>query len=231
MSSHRRTLIAIAAGCAFLHVGANFAANTPFDDVRKQPAVHGDAARGATKTAVCTACHGPQGIAVAPTFPNLAGQSQTYLYVQLRAFKDGTRDNGVMKPMASALSDQDMRDVAAHFASLPAKTGSTISTEAVSRGDVLFHDGDPMKGIPPCQGCHGPDGRGPRSDPASTAPQPAWPTFPALAGQNEPYIAEQLKAFHDGTRVGTSNDKVMQGVARNLDEADIQALAAYIAAQ
>lgn len=231
MSPHRRTLIAIAAGCAFLPAGANFAANAPFDDVRMQPAVHGDVARGAAKAAVCAACHGQRGIAVAPTFPNLAGQSQTYLYVQLRAFKDGARDNAVMKPLASALSDQDMRDIAAHFASLPAKARSGVAMEPASRGDTLFHDGDPVKGIPPCQGCHGPDARGPRPDPASDAPQPAWSTFPALAGQNAIYLVEQLKAFHEGTRVGTSNDRVMQGVAHNLDDADMQTLAAYIASQ
>ncbi|MGH8212841.1 MAG: c-type cytochrome, partial [Rhodanobacteraceae bacterium] len=192
--------------------------------------VQGDAARGAPKAAVCAACHGAQGVAVAPTFPNLAGQSQTYLYVQLRAFKDGARDNAVMKPMASALSDRDMRDVSAHFASLPGKAGSARSA-AVSRGGTLFHEGDPAKGIPPCQGCHGIDGRGPHPDPARTAPRPAWSTFPTLAGQNTNYVVEQLKGFRGGTRVGTSNDKVMQGVARNLDDDDIQALAAYIASQ
>ncbi|HJU08945.1 MAG TPA: c-type cytochrome [Rhodanobacteraceae bacterium] len=231
MIPRRQASIVIALACAALQMDAVPAATARFDDVRLQPPVHGDAARGATKAAVCAACHGAQGIAVAPTFPNLAGQSQTYLYVQLRAFKDGARDNAVMKPLASALSDHDMRDIAAHFASLPGKAGSVADVQSASRGDTLFHDGDPAKGIPPCQGCHGPDARGPRPDPASAALQPAWRTFPALAGQNAPYVLEQLKAFHDGTRAGTSNDRVMQGVARNLDDGDMQALAAYIASQ
>jgi cytochrome c553 len=225
----RRMMIANAIAFGALHSGAGLAAGAPFDDVRRQPPVQGDAAHGAARAAACAACHGVQGIAVAPTFPNLAGQSQTYLYVQLRAFKDGARENAVMKPMASALSDQDMRDVAAHFASLPGKAG--VAVESVSRGGILFHDGDPEKGIPPCQGCHGSDGRGPRPGPASTAPQPAWSTFPALAGQSTLYVVGQLTAFRDGTRLGTSNDKVMQGVARNLDDADMQALATYIATQ
>jgi cytochrome c553 len=208
-------------------VGVAVAATAPFDDLRKQAPIHGDAAAGATKAATCAACHGAKGIAVAPTFPNLAGQSATYLYVQLRAFKDGARDNAVMQPLAKALSDQDMRNLAAHFAALPHKATSH-AVQASSRGAVLFHDGDAAQGVPPCQGCHGVDGRGPRPDPTSTAPQPAWPTFPVLAGQNSQYVLAQLKAYHDGTRVGTSNDKVMQGVAHNLSAADMRALAEYV---
>lgn len=207
-------------------VGAALAATPQFDDLRNQAPIHGEAAAGAAKAAVCAACHGPKGIAVAPTFPNLAGQSATYLYVQLRAFKNGARVNAVMQPLAKALTDQDMRNLAAHFASLPGKLASKALES--SRGSSLFHDGDVPQGIPPCQGCHGADGRGPRPDPTSTAPQPAWSTFPVLAGQNAPYVLEQLKAYRDGTRVGTSNDKVMQGVAHNLSEDDMHALADYV---
>jgi cytochrome c553 len=213
-------LLAMAIGVAL--------AAPPFDDLRKQAPIHGDAAAGATRAAVCAACHGGDGIAVAPTFPNLAGQSATYLYAQLRAFKDGARANAVMQPLAKTLTDQDMRDLAVHFASLPGRPGPQAARES-SRGASLFHDGDATKGVPPCQGCHGIDGRGPRPDPTSTAPQPAWSTFPVLAGQNAPYVLEQLRAYHDGTRTGTSNDKVMQGVARNLGAADMQALADYVA--
>jgi cytochrome c553 len=208
-------------------IGVALAASPRFDDLRGQAPIHGDAAAGATKAASCAACHGAKGIAVAPTFPNLAGQSATYLYVQLRAFKDGARNNAVMQPLVKALTDPDMRNLAAHFASLPGKAASH-GTQAPSRGSILFHDGGAAKGVPPCQGCHGVDGRGPRPDLTSTAPQPAWSTFPVLAGQNAPYVLEQLRAYHDGTRIGTSNDKVMQGVARNLGAADMQALADYV---
>ena len=227
MISTTRSAIVASITWVAMAVGVALAATPPFDDLRNQTPVHGDAAAVAAKAAACAACHGPKGIAVAPTFPNLAGQSQTYLYVQLRAFKDGARTNAVMQPLAKALSDQDMRNLAAHFASLPGKSAAR-ATQASSRGATLFHDGDAAQGVPPCQGCHGVDGRGPRPDPASTAPQPAWSTFPALAGQNAPYVLAQLKAYHDATRVGTSNDKVMQGVARNLNEADMRALADYV---
>ena len=223
----RRAAVISSIAVVAMTIGAALAATAPFDDLRKQAPIHGNAAVGATKAATCAACHGAKGIAVAPTFPNLAGQPATYLYVQLRAFKDGARNNAVMQPLAKALSDQDMRNLAAHFASLPRKATSQ-ARQASSRGAILFHEGNAARGVPPCQGCHGMDGRGPRPDPTSTAPQPAWSTFPVLAGQNSQYVVAQLKAYHDGTRVGTSNDKVMQGVARNLGAADMHALAEYV---
>jgi cytochrome c553 len=226
------TRVAIVASIAWVATIAGLAsAATPqFDDLRNQAPVHGDAAAGAAKAAACAACHGAKGIAVAPTFPNLAGQSETYLYVQLRAFKSGARVNTVMQPLAKTLTDQDMRNLAAHFASLPGKAASQTAQES-SRGSIVFHDGDAAQGVPPCQSCHGADGRGPRPDTRSTAPQPPWSTFPVLAGQNAQYVLTQLKAYHGGTRLGTSNDKVMQGVARNISEADMRALADYVSKQ
>ena len=223
------TRVAIVASIASvaMAVGVALAATEPFENLRKQAPVHGDAAAGAAKATACAACHGANGIAVAPTFPNLAGQSETYLYVQLRAFKDGARANAVMRPLAKALTDQDMRNLAAHFASLRGKSAAR-AVQASSRGSVLFHDGDAAQGVPPCQGCHGVDGRGPRPDLGSTAPQAVWSTFPVLAGQNAPYVLMQLRAYHDGTRTGTSNDKVMQGVAHNLSAANMHALADYV---
>ena len=222
-----RAAIAFSIAWVTMALGLALAAAPPFDDLRNQAPIHGDAAAGAAKATACTACHGAKGTAGAPTFPNLAGQSKTYLYAQLRAFKDGARVNAVMQPLAKALTDQDMRNLAAHFASLPGKAASQTAP-ASSRGSIVFHDGDAAQGVPPCQGCHGVDGRGPHPDPASTAPQPAWSTFPILAGQNSQYVLAQLKAYHDGTRIGTSNDKVMQGVAQNLSAADMRALADYV---
>ena len=222
-----RTALVCSIALVAMAIGVALAATAPFDDLRKQAPIHGDAAAGAAKATACAACHGARGNAVAPTFPNLAGQSQTYLYVQLRAFKNGARTNAVMQPLAKTLSDQDMRNLAAHFASLPGKPAPR-TTQSSSRGSTLFHDGDAAQGVPPCQGCHGVGGRGPHPDYASTAPQPAWPTFPILAGQNAPYVLSQLQAYHDGTRVGTSNDKVMQGVAHNLSAADMRAIADYM---
>jgi cytochrome c553 len=194
-------------------------------DQRRMQPISGDAQAGAGKAVVCAACHGAQGVAIAPNFPNLAGQSATYLYAQLKEFHDGQRKDPVMTGQAAALSDTDMRDLASHFAALAPKPPGRA--EAQSRGAQLFLAGDPGRGIPPCQACHGPAGLGPRPHPSS-APQPPWATFPHLRGQSGLYLAKQLGDFRSGTRAGSSNAKVMHGVAQTLSDEDVQALADYL---
>lgn len=78
----------------------------------------GDAEAGKTKSAVCAACHGAEGISQMDIYPNLAGQKAAYLVKQLKAFKAGERNDPIMAPMAMPLSDQDMEDLAAYYASL-----------------------------------------------------------------------------------------------------------------
>lgn len=194
-------------------------------DLRRVQPVGGDARAGAGKATVCAACHGAQGVAVAPNFPNLAGQSATYLYVQLKSFHDGSRHDEVMSGQAAALSDADMRDLASYYAALAPKPAG--HADAASRGAQLYLGGDPARGIPPCQGCHGADALGPRPHPSS-APQPPWSSWPRLRGQSATYVASELADFKTGARSGTSNAKVMQGVADTLDDADVQALSAYL---
>jgi Cytochrome c553 len=197
-------------------------------DLRRQPPITGDARAGQARSTVCAACHGPQGVAIAPNFPDLAGQSATYLYVQLKTFKSGQRSDPVMSGQAATLSDADMRNLAVHYASLPAKPAG--HADAASRGGQLFLDGDPARGVPPCQACHGPTGHGPRVYPGD-APQPPWATFPRLHGLSAVYVTKALHDFRSGARNGTSNALIMHGVARTLDDADIQALSGYIATQ
>jgi cytochrome c553 len=79
----------------------------------------GDAAIGKAKSAACIACHGSAGISPTPIWPNLAGQKEQYLVAQLKAFKEGTRQNAQMAPMVASLSDEDMANLAAYYASLP----------------------------------------------------------------------------------------------------------------
>ncbi|GAA0856376.1 cytochrome c [Aliiglaciecola litoralis] len=78
----------------------------------------GDAAKGKAKSATCSACHGSNGIAQIPMYPNLAGQKEQYLVLQLKAFRSGERKNMVMAPMAAGLSDEDIDNLAAYYASL-----------------------------------------------------------------------------------------------------------------
>jgi cytochrome c553 len=194
-------------------------------DLRRMQPVSGDAHAGAAKAAVCAACHGPQGVAIAPNFPNLAGQSATYLYVQLKEFHEGQRKDPVMTGQAAALSDADMRDLASYYAALAPKPAG--QADADSRGAQLYLAGDPAQGIPPCQGCHGPAGLGPQPHPSS-APQPPWATFPHLRGQSGLYVTKQLGDFKRGARAGSSNAKVMHGIAATLDDDDVQALSTYL---
>ena len=194
-------------------------------DQRRMQPISGDAQAGAGKAAVCAACHGAQGVAIAPNFPNLAGQSASYLYAQLREFHDGQRGDPVMSGQAAALSDVDMRNLASYYASLAPKPAGQAG--ASSRGAQLYLVGDPAQGIPPCQGCHGPAGLGPQPH-SSSAPQPPWATFPHLRGQSGLYLTKQLGDFKRGVRAGSSNAKVMHGVAQTLSDDDIQALTTYL---
>jgi len=224
-------LVCLLMSTAALDVAAQQSATTTFAaparvlDLRRMQPVSGDAQAGAGKAAVCAACHGAQGVAIAPTFPNLAGQSATYLYIQLKEFHDGERNDPVMTGQAAALSDTDMRDLASYYASLAPKPAG--QADANSRGAQLYLAGDPAQGIPPCQGCHGANGLGPQPHPSS-APQPPWATWPHLRGQSSLYVAKQLGDYKSGARAGSSNAKVMQGVAATLGDDDVQALSTYL---
>lgn len=77
-----------------------------------------DPEAGKQKAVMCAACHGANGISPIPTYPNLAGQHAAYTEAQLKAFRDGTRKNPIMSPMAAALSDADIANLAAYYASL-----------------------------------------------------------------------------------------------------------------
>jgi cytochrome c553 len=78
-----------------------------------------DIAAGKAKAAVCAACHGSNGISIIPDYPNLAGQKVKYLQSAIKAYRDGERKNGIMSPMATGLTDADIANLAAYYASLP----------------------------------------------------------------------------------------------------------------
>ena len=78
----------------------------------------GDAAAGKAKSASCAGCHGAAGISSNPMWPNLAGQKDAYLVKQMKAFRDGKRNDPMMSPMAKPLSDADIDNLAAYYASL-----------------------------------------------------------------------------------------------------------------
>ena len=216
----------IAAGALFLMAAGALTAAPRYADLRYIEPVHGDAAAGEKKAAVCFACHGANGASVAPTFPRLAGQRTDYLYQRLVSFKradpkDPYYSVSPMTPNVANLSDTDMRDLATYFSSqTPPATAAAAA--APGKGEALFLAGDPARGIPPCQGCHGADAGGPSLSSGQYA------AYPSLRGQYAPYLIARLTSFHKNLPHDTTNDFIMGGVAQTLDEESIQAIAAWL---
>jgi len=177
----------------------------------------GDATAGQAKAAVCGACHGMDGNSSDAQYPKLAGQSEQYIVRQLTNFKSGKRQNPIMMGMATPLSEQDMHDVGAYFASKTPLPG--VADQAlVEHGQTLFRQGDAKRDIPACMACHSIDGRG---NPGAMYPQ--------LTSQHAQYIEATLKSWHDGTTWGDdAHSQIMPAIAKKLDADDIAALASYI---
>jgi cytochrome c553 len=174
-----------------------------------------DLAAGEAKASqVCVACHAIDGSRGAPSFPILQGQHPEYLVKQLHEFKSGKRKNAVMLGFASALSDDDMRNVAAFYASKKAKEGFAQNKDTVALGEKIYRGGIAAKSVPACAGCHSPNGAG----------IPAQ--YPRLGGQHADYTKAQLTAFRQGER---TNSAQMTSISANLSDKEIAALSDYIA--
>ncbi|MET0984709.1 MAG: c-type cytochrome [Steroidobacteraceae bacterium] len=174
--------------------------------------------RGAKIAAtVCFACHGNDGVGVAPTYPNLTHQSSAAIFKQLNDYKSGVRTGGmaaVMTPMVASLDTQQMADVAAYYASLEPRTtryGEDVSP-AIYR---LIKIGSPARALPPCDSCHGVNMSGPEES-------------PVLLGQSAPYFEQQLNAFATGERRNDNYGR-MRIFAKALTPEEIQRLAKYYA--
>jgi len=187
-----------------------------------EPAAGADAARGQSiANKVCAACHGADGNSPTSVNPKLASQIPEYLQKQLANFKPAAgkraeRENPIMGGMVAGLSAEDMRDVAAYYATRQAKPGVVRNRDAFALGRKIWRGGDLTKGLPACAACHG----------ASGAGLPAQ--YPRLAGQYAEYTEAQLKAFRSGERRNDAN-KVMQAVAARMSDPEIRAVADYIA--
>jgi cytochrome c553 len=186
------------------------------------PALAGDAAAGKDKSVTCSACHGADGNSVAPTFPKLAGQGEKYLLKQMQDIRDGARPVPTMVGQVDNMSDEDLADIAAFYAS-QAKSGSQAKADLVTLGAQVFRGGVAERNVPACSACHSPNGNG--NAPAG---------FPSLAGQHADYTAAQLKAYRLGyeDESGRTNDgdtKIMRTIAFGLSDAEIEAVSSYIA--
>lgn len=202
--------------------------------------ITGDAKAGQAKAAVCGACHGIDGNSAAPNFPKLAGQGERYLLKQIHDIKAwDTETNPAKKATAgrpvlemtgllTALSEQDIADVAAYFSSqntqlagskkMEVQVNSGLKVDALELGAKTYRAGNLANGLPACTGCHAPDGTG-----------NAAAGFPRLSGQHPDYIEKQLTNFRAGNRVNDGDTSPMRTIADKLSDAEIKAVANFIA--
>ena len=176
----------------------------------------GDAAKGAIiANQVCIACHGADGNSPISMYPTLAGQHPEYITKQLHNFKSGERKNAIMAGMVAALSDEDMANLGAYYASQTAKPGTAKSNGKGSVGEKIYKAGIAGLGVPACASCHGPTGAG------------VPVQFPRLAGQHADYTVAQLQTFRSGERANDAA-KMMRMIASKLSDQDMAAVADYI---
>lgn len=206
MKSHFKSLLALLAAAAMA---------TPLAASESKPAAKADLVKGeAIATQVCSACHTADGSRGSAANPIIQGQHPEYLVKQLTEFKSGKRDNAIMKGMASALSEDDMKNVAAFYASKQPKPGAARNKELVALGEKIYRGGIQDRNIAACAGCHSPNGAGIPSQ------------YPRLGGQHADYTVKQITDFRDGKR---GNNAIMTQEVAKMNDREIKAVADYIA--
>ena len=172
------------------------------------PARAADPAAGQARAEMCGACHGTQGVSENPAIPSLAGQRDQFLQWQLVFFRSGRRANEIMGPMAAELSDEDVRNLGAWFASLPRGPAPAAADPAVRQA------GEALAAQHRCTACHGDSFGGKQA-------------APAIAGQHREYLAKALADYRSGARPSTGV-AAMTEAAAGLGDDDIATLAAYL---
>lgn len=175
----------------------------------------GDPVAGKEKSQTCAACHGVDGNSTTPMWPKIAGQHETYILKQLMDFQSGARENAQMTPMAAPLTEQDMQDIAAYYASQEVKIGKA-DPAAIELGQRVYRAGNIEAGVPACMACHGPTGRG---NPAAG--------YPSLSGQHAEYTKSQLNAFRQDIRTNDKNE-VMRTIVDRMTDDEISSVAEYL---
>lgn len=180
----------------------------------------GDADAGKTLSLVCAACHGMDGASgILPTYPDLAGQNEKYLLLQMQQIQSNQRQILEMTGQLLGKSPQDLANIAAYYASLPGKIRTAQrDADALAKAEAIYRGGALERGVPACAACHSPSGEG--NAPAG---------FPRLSGQPAAYTVAQLKAFREGKRT-TDEDYggMMRDIARSLTDGEVEALANYL---
>jgi len=199
-------LTAVAAAAALAH--------GPLAAAEAKPAFKPDIAKGQTLAATCVACHTADGTRGAAANPILQGQHPEYIVKQLAEFKSGKRKNAVMAGMAAPLSEEDMKHIAAFYASKKPVAGFARNKDTVALGEAIYRGGIASKSVPACAGCHSPNGAG----------IPAQ--YPRLGGQHAEYTEAQMNAFRAGER---GNSAQMAAIAAKMNDKEIKAVSDFIA--
>ena len=200
----------------------------------------GNIKAGKEKAAACAGCHGEDGNSMVSTFPKLAQQHSSYISKELKAFKAGTRQNSMMNALSMGLTDEDITDIAAYYASQKISANTLPSAESeddeddadtdnaadrkadneikelLALGSDLYRNGDLVREVSACIACHGPYGEGNR--PAA---------FPALRSQHADYLNKALSDFKAGVR-SNNPDNMMHMIARKMTDKEIKAVAYHI---
>ncbi|PCI19151.1 MAG: cytochrome c4 [Piscirickettsiaceae bacterium] len=175
----------------------------------------GDIEAGRAKAAVCAGCHGQNGNSANPVWPKLAGQHAFYIEKELHDFQNKKRVDATMAPMVMGLSDVDIENLAAFFASVPS-TVEAASADKIKLGEKLYRAGKMDNGLPACIACHGPNGAG--SAPAR---------FPRIGGQHAAYLTKALKDFKSESR-NNDHQAMMRDIAGRMSNQEIEAVSSYI---
>ena len=183
--------------------------------------ISGDADRGAQLVDSCAACHGADGNSISSDWPKLSGQNQKYLYEQLKYFRDGARMNALMMsvtPYLQTLNDEDLKHIAAYYSKYNSTTGQAKNDqELLDLGTQLYRFGNIKKQIPACTSCHAVYGQG-----------NSLAGYPSVAGQQVGYLTSSLKAYRSKERNAGESSIVMQSIAANLSDYEIDALVNYM---
>ncbi len=172
---------------------------------------NGDASRNIP---ACVSCHGAAGNSTIVQNPKLAAQHEAYIAKQLIDFKGPQRNNAIMTSIAKALTDAEVKNIAAYLNAQAQKPGAAKNKDTIEIGKKIYRGGIAEKNVPACAGCHSPNGAG----------IPAQ--FARIGGQHQDYTAVQLTSFRSGAR---KNSPQMTSVAKRLSDDEIQAVADYIA--
>ncbi len=219
MNNSKSLLTAMVIVCSTFLMTSNVFAN-------EEEVYVGDPEEGKSlaNSAGCGGCHGADGNSPAPSFPKIAGLGANYLLKQLQDVREGNRVIVEMDGLVDDYDDDELKDLAAYYNSqtlqlagakpLEVKVNAGIKVDGLKLGARVYRAGNLETNVPSCMGCHSPRGLG--NEPAG---------YPRLGGQYSEYIAKQLRAYRDGERV----HEIMNTVAKNMTNAEIDAVANFIA--